>query len=370
MGMNMVDFCNTYEKIYVFGNSEGGRYAAEYLDYYQIPYLGHIISEKYEKNPVGEHPVYYLSEIEPDENTGIILGCYSQYLYEVLNLLMKRGFNNVHSGGESRCVGYAMNKLKGFGVDLTKEVLDMKEFKLANLFPYGKKDLRAMWTYSDEFPDLGYHYLGDVNCFVEGPYEFENVTFEEDGDGFDIGAIENVRLHKDDVVFDCGANIGMFSVAAAAKGCQVYAFEPSPDQISYLGKNRDLYPNEIHIVQKAVADYNGTAQFNLCPGFNGGDSLVNEFNDGQTVDVQVTSLDSFVEENGIERVDFIKADLEGAETMLLRGATAILKKYQPVLSLCTYHKPTDAWLMTKIIREANPKYKITYGWKKLYAWVE
>lgn len=348
----------------------GGLYVAEYLDNYDICFIGHIISEGYEKKQKGNHPVFYISEIVPDENTGIILGVDPQFYSEVIGLLVKNGFQNIYVADGECMVGETMSKLKDLGVDLSKEILDMKEFCMANLFLYGKGDIRSLRTYCGEFPDLGYHYLGDSDCFDEGPYEFENVIFKENEEGFDSGAIENVRLHKGDVVFDCGANIGMFSVAAAAKSCQVYAFEPAEVQINYLEKNKELYPDNIHIVEKAVADYNGTAQFNLCPAYNGGDSLVNEFVHGEAVEVEVTTLDSFAKENGIERVGFIKADLEGAETLLLRGAAMILKEHQPILSLCTYHKPTDAWAMAKIIKEINPNYNIVYGWKKLYAWVE
>lgn len=250
---------------------------------------------------------------------------------------------------------------------MSKEALDMKEFSTANLFPYALEDQRACLTYADEFYDLGYHYLGEKKCFDEGPYEFENVSLD-DKDFYCVR--KNVILDKGGVVFDCGANIGMFSTIAAGKGCKVYSFEPAPAQIKYLEKNQSLYPDLIYIVQKAVADYNGMAKFNLHPRFNGGDSLVNTFSDGETVDVEVTTLDRFAEENGIQKVSFIKADLEGAERMMLKGAARILKEDQPVLSLCTYHKPDDVRILTNTIKEINPDYKITYGWKKLYAYVE
>lgn len=349
------------------GNGFNAENVSAYLDYFNINYEGHVISENYEKNNVGEHPVYYLSKIEPDDKTGIILGCLPIYYNEVVPELLKRGFKNLFFGSAIFEIGYAIRKLESLGVDLSKPVLDMKEFSTANLFPYAIEDYRACVTYAAEFPDLGYHYLGEKYCFDEGPYEFENVILDDIN--FNLCA-KYINLKKDGVVFDCGANIGMFSTIAAGKGCEVYAFEPAPAQYKYWEKNQALYPDLIHIVPKAVSDYNGEAQFNLCPQYNGGDSLVNEFAGGETVSVEVTTLDCFAEENKIERVGFIKADLEGAERMLLIGAAQILKKDKPVLSLCTYHRQDDVRVLTNIIKEINPDYKITYGRKKLYAWVE
>jgi len=48
----------------------------------------------------------------------------------------------------------------------------------------------------------------------------------------------------------------------------------------------------------------------------------------------------------------------------------LLKTYAPKLAICTYHLPDDKEVLTKLILQANPDYKIEYAWKKLYAWVE
>jgi hypothetical protein len=77
-----------------------------------------------------------------------------------------------------------------------------------------------------------------------------------------------------------------------------------------------------------------------------------------------------VSENKLERVDFIKADIEGAERGLLSGAKNVLKEFSPKLSLCTYHLPDDCEVLERLILEANPKYKVRQGPNKLYACTE
>lgn len=177
---SIVDFCKENSKIYIFGNGSGGENIAAYLDYFNIKYEGIVISEGYEKGEAGSHPIFYISEIVPDDKTGIILGCSLMFYNEVVSEIIKSGWKNLFFGATIFGIGYAIKKLKSLGVDLSKETLDMKEFSTVNLFPYALEDQRACLTYADEFFDLGYHYLGAKNCFDEGPYEFENVSLHEE----------------------------------------------------------------------------------------------------------------------------------------------------------------------------------------------
>ena len=197
------------------------------------------------------------------------------------------------------------------------------------------------------------------------------------------GGAENgpVQVVKSDVVFDLGANVGTFSCLAASKGGRVYAFEPTPSTVLFLKKNASLYQN-IKIEEYAVSDKDGECFFYV------NDMRGEEMSSGwnrmffvermkerlglhvQQIKVKTITLDSFVKDRGLDRVDFIKADIEGAERYMLAGAKEVLRKFAPKLSLCTYHRPDDKEVMTKLIMEANPAYKITYGPMKLYAWVE
>jgi len=61
---------------------------------------------------------------------------------------------------------------------------------------------------------------------------------------------------------------------------------------------------------------------------------------GNTV-VKSLTLDSFVERQKLERVDFIKLDVEGAELSILKGALETIKKFKPKMAISIYHKPED-----------------------------
>lgn len=61
------------------------------------------------------------------------------------------------------------------------------------------------------------------------------------------------------------------------------------------------------------------------------------------VSVPIKVLDEYVNENKIEKIDFIKIDVEGAEYLVLKGAENVLKKYSPVIMLELYEFHTKCF---------------------------
>lgn len=176
-------------------------------------------------------------------------------------------------------------------------------------------------------------------------------------------------------MIDAGANLGFFSAAAAQHGAErVYAFEPMAGEIGrYLARVAEHYP-QIQIVARALGDRTGGADmFSTELGY-GGARLVGvpagagHSDEGYaTRQVEVTTLDEFVRKEGLTRVDFIKADIEGAERLLLRGGRETLARFAPKLSLCKYHLPDDPEVMRELILQANPAYRIEERYGKMYA---
>lgn len=186
------------------------------------------------------------------------------------------------------------------------------------------------------------------------------------------GAYEDfgVRVDERDIVIDLGANIGMFTGFALWKGAQkVYAFEPVPYVLDYLKQTVEVndYGNKVEIIPWAVMDKKGEIDICIDEENFGGSSCVLPREKSKKVKAKAVTLDEFVEENNIDRIDFIKADIEGAERYMLMGAKNVLREFRPKLALCTYHLPDDREVMTDLILEANPDYEIKYGNYKLYA---
>ncbi len=186
-----------------------------------------------------------------------------------------------------------------------------------------------------------------------------------------------VVMRPGDVVLDCGANMGFFSALAARRGCRAFAFEPSRYiRDTYLTRNAKLNGN-VEVLPYALSDQREELRF-LVERSNIGSSKRTDNAQGKALaaapsedveTVEAVTIDDFVAERGLERVDFIKADIEGSERLMLRGAKNVLAKFAPKLSICTYHLPDDPRVLRDIILASQPRYRIVQGEQKLYAWV-
>jgi FkbM family methyltransferase len=189
----------------------------------------------------------------------------------------------------------------------------------------------------------------------------EGVYCYKDGD-FDI------RVKKGDVVIDAGANIGDFSAYAASKDAVCYAFEPTKSIFEKLQITAEYNGANLIPVHKGLGEKKESMELFIANAVLGGNSIIrNLSSSGKTETIEIISIDDFVRDNNLPRVDFIKADIEGAERDMLKGARKTLAKFAPKLAICTYHLPDDPEVLKSLIKEANPAYKVVQRRKKLYA---
>ena len=83
----------------------------------------------------------------------------------------------------------------------------------------------------------------------------------------------------------------------------------------------------------------------------------NHLNPAGAETVQITSIDSYVLEKALPRVDFIKLDVEGAELDTLKGAATVIARYKPILALSAYHKWDDFWTLMNFVKSIRPDYE-------------
>lgn len=132
---------------------------------------------------------------------------------------------------------------------------------------------------------------------------------------------DDVRLPigEQDIVVDIGAHIGVFAVRAArlAHSGRVYAYEPSSNNFAILAENRQLNgASNLQIDNRAISDRRGKMALYM-PGGNGAlGSLLQETNSPKEM-VEATTLTDIIAEHSIERIDYLKVDVEGSEYDIL-----------------------------------------------------
>jgi|GEM_PF-1275092 FkbM family methyltransferase len=143
-------------------------------------------------------------------------------------------------------------------------------------------------------------------------------------------------------VVDAGANEGLYSTLASRRvgsGGRVLAIEPSSRERRRLVENLDRNAcSNVEVVPVALADVAGESVLHVADAHHGGQNTFGDFvyeAVGHAADETVTTLtlDEVLAERGWERLDVMKADVEGAEVRLLDGASDTLRRLRPVLLL-------------------------------------
>lgn len=133
-------------------------------------------------------------------------------------------------------------------------------------------------------------------------------------------------VSPNDIIFDIGANVGIYSLIFSKFCKKVYAFEPVPRNIYFLQRILNLNDiKNVNIIKKAVSDKNGMVPFRKGKSYATGS--INE--EGHTIVPSIT-LDSFCQSQKIEP-NFLKIDVEGAELFVLKGAKKTLSEYKPII---------------------------------------
>ncbi|MBF0582698.1 MAG: FkbM family methyltransferase [Magnetococcales bacterium] len=164
-----------------------------------------------------------------------------------------------------------------------------------------------------------------------------------------------------DVVLDCGACIGEISLLMAGLvGTQgeVHSFDPVPIHARYCQLQASLNPTISHVLKINVLAV-GDVSRDVAGLKRDSDSISPG---GMAVDsFSMTSLDDYVSNRNLSRVNVIKMDIEGAEVAALEGASEVIKKFKPRLAISAYHKHQDFWEIPYKIKEKHSDYKLFFG---------
>ncbi len=175
-------------------------------------------------------------------------------------------------------------------------------------------------------------------------------------------------VQEGDVVLDCGANVGVFTRTALRRGARlVIAIEPVPANCECLRRTfqGDIERGSVVVCPKGV--WNERTELAMYLYKNSVlDSFVmddrpEEGRHSEQLRLPLTTIDELVPELGLDRVDYIKMDVEGAEAKALQGAAATLRRWKPRLSIATENLPDDPYVLPGIVKRIEPSYHAVCG---------
>jgi FkbM family methyltransferase len=155
-------------------------------------------------------------------------------------------------------------------------------------------------------------------------------------------------------IFDVGANNGLDGLGFALLNphYNIYAFEANPELISEIKKNKkkiefffNLELKNYEIINKAISDFNGTAdfhvsQFNLCSSL-----LRYKFvKTKKKITSEVITLENFCIQNNIDNIIHLHVDTQGSDISVIKG-------------LKSYRKKVHTGVMETIVKKKDILYK-------------
>lgn len=194
------------------------------------------------------------------------------------------------------------------------------------------------------------HFKGIIPVKVDNQHQFRihHYGYQVENEIFWAGLTNgwekvSIRLwiqlcRRSEVIFDVGANTGIYSLIAQCMNPQskVYAFEPVHRVFSKLEENIKLNTYKVTTVEKALSNYDGEAVIYDLPAehiysVTVNKSLLGPNNPGIETKIQTVSLNTFIRENNIGKIDLMKIDVETHEPEVLEGFSDFLSKFRPVL---------------------------------------
>lgn len=191
--------------------------------------------------------------------------------------------------------------------------------------------------------------MGILIDFIEQQYRCETAN----------GAIE---CEPGDHVIDaggCWGDTALYFAHKSGSSGKVYSFEFLEDNLRIFHKNLSLNESlakNIQVIQNPVWSKSGE---DVAIAANGPGTHISHdgASDKNLLKFKTVSIDDLVASGSIEKADFIKMDIEGAELSALKGAEQTIRRFKPKLAITVYHSLKDFWEIPEWLDSLGLGYK-------------
>jgi hypothetical protein len=264
-----------------------------------------------------------ITKVKRQWNDVIELGKYfsKRFLPKYFQIEVTRFFNNEKYQLRINIIKYLYEYLRKTEDYEMAEILQyLKRNPLTNI-PYNlaSKETSSISVYSDDKLNMKYVLFDNKKLYFPRGWKnhhisgfLRNILTEQNIDSPHRYEYGQFRVNIHDTVVDVGASEGLFGLSIIDRVQKLYLFECDSGWIESLTETFKPWENKVEIINKYVSD-----------------------NDKDNT----TSLDTFFKER---EINFIKADVEGAETAIIKGAENILLSSKKLkIAICTYHRKND-----------------------------
>lgn len=161
---------------------------------------------------------------------------------------------------------------------------------------------------------------------------------------------EHTPIEQGEILLDIGTAEGLLSLLEVDKCKHIYMIEPGAGFYKILQKTFAPYKDKVSIFNTAVGDEDSEILFSE----DSLDGRVAEGSEANAQKITLRKIDTVLSNN--EKITYLKADIEGFEEEMLRGAEQTIKRNKPKIAITTYHEHNDPKDIINIIKGFVPEY--------------
>lgn len=187
--------------------------------------------------------------------------------------------------------------------------------------------------------------------------ELEQVVSEQDEHSPHYYADGDCRVHIGNVVLDLGAHLGVFTrMALDAGASRVIALDPDPTTAESFARTFATEIADGRVVFHQVVAWWSDGEMPVQ-----GSGIMCHVASVHGTEVRTKCRARRIDSLGVDRVDFIKLDVEGAERFALMGARTVIARDKPSIACCIYHREDDPAAILEVVRSIRQDYTVTAG---------
>lgn len=160
----------------------------------------------------------------------------------------------------------------------------------------------------------------------------------------------HTEIGPGEILLDIGTAEGLFPLTVVDQCDKIYMVEPSKTFAGCLEKTFASYRDKIQIFHVAVGNQDGVIPFDE----NSIEGSVAQAASGNTYEIDIRKIDTLLADG--QKITYLKADIEGFEQEMLRGAEQTIKRNKPKIAITTYHTQNDPKEIISIIKGFVPEY--------------